>query len=90
LENQTTYVSDDGISFAYREGARSEIVVRIKATAKRLDITWEQTLSGFGEIVPEFVVTPRTGAMYVNGVRARQTRVSEKFTGRAISLRRLG
>ncbi len=88
-ESQITYVADDGISFAYREGARSEMKVKVKSTMKRLDITWEQTSSGFGDLKPTFVITPRSGAVYVNGVRARQRRVSEKFTGRAISFRRL-
>lgn len=44
----TRYVFDDGASFAYQKGKRSEIEIRVRRTGKALDITITSINDGFG------------------------------------------
>jgi alpha-glucosidase len=67
----TRYLFDDGATFAYRQGKRSEIEVSAKRSGKRLTIQVNTKSSGFGEGDFTFTADRRIKEVCVNGVLAR-------------------
>lgn len=65
-ESSYEYRADDGISFDYREGKRSQISIRVASANGNVAVSWEQTQDGFGKIEPTFVVHGRPKSVRVN------------------------
>lgn len=86
---EDTYIADDGISFDYQQGKRSEIKITVTGTHKGLNISWKQTKEGYGEIKPRFVTNVRHGAIKVNGKRVRKQPYQIRLTGRILAFREL-
>lgn len=89
LKTTYRYVADDGLSYGYQSGKQSVLEVTVSSMSKGLEVTWNQTESGFGDITPVFVTTLKTGVLKVNGVRARKAAYPIKLTGKTFSLTRL-
>ncbi|MFW6155509.1 MAG: glycoside hydrolase family 31 protein [Planctomycetota bacterium] len=64
---ETVYVYDDGISFDYREGARSALAVRAEVTSSSLEITTELLEDGYGNCEASFVLYDTFDAVRLNG-----------------------
>ena len=71
---QTRYVFDDGISFAYRKGKRSEVTVTATRKGRRMDIRVETLRDGFGPGDFTFAMEKAIGDVRVNGVPAKKVR----------------
>lgn len=65
-ESSYEYRADDGISFDYREGKRSQISIRVASANGNVAVSWEQTQDGFGKVEPTFVVHGRPKSVRVN------------------------
>jgi alpha-glucosidase len=62
------YRSDDGVSYDYRKGKRSELAVGLASVDGQVALSIEQTSYGFGPIEWEFVVHGRPESLRLNGV----------------------
>lgn len=71
---QTRYIFDDGISFDYRKGKRSEVVVTAVRTGARIDIRVDTLRSGFGPGDFTFTTEPAIREVRVNGKLAKKVR----------------
>jgi alpha-glucosidase (family GH31 glycosyl hydrolase) len=69
---QTRYVFDDGHSFAYRKGKRSEVKITARRTGAALAITVHIVDGGYGKGEFTFTTEKIIRAVSVNGVRARR------------------
>lgn len=65
-ESSYAYRADDGISFDYWDGKRSEIHIRLASVQGNVVVGWEQTTKGFGKIEPTFVIHGRTKSLRIN------------------------
>lgn len=66
-ESVATYKADDGISYAYRSGARSAIEIHLAAAEGNLALNYRQTEAGFGAIEPTFVIHGDPRSVRLNG-----------------------
>ncbi len=66
-ESSYTYRVDDGISFDYRNGKRSQVSIRLVSVNGNVAISWEQDEDGYGRISPTFVVHGRVKSVRANG-----------------------
>ena len=71
---EARYVFDDGISFAYRKGKRSEVAVTATRKGRRMDIRVETLRDGFGPGDFTFTTETSIGDVRVNGVPANNVR----------------
>lgn len=85
-DSEIEYRADDGISFAYRAGARSEIKVRLAAVEGNVAIILEQPLDGFGKIEPTFVFHTEPKSVRVNGAALPLTKSKSTLTGKALDV----
>ena len=69
---QTRYVFDDGISFDYRKGKRSEVAVTATRKGRRMDIRVETLKDGFGPGDFTFTTEKSIGEVRMNGVPAKK------------------
>lgn len=87
--SRSTYVADDGLTFDYQQGQRSEIQITIKGNGRTLQIEWVQTADGFGPIEPRFVTTATRTVTKINQKRARKQSFALRLTGKNLALREL-
>ncbi|HMO04032.1 MAG TPA: glycoside hydrolase family 31 protein [Kiritimatiellia bacterium] len=86
LKNDSTltagyrYAFDDGISYAYRDGKRSELDLTATVKDGALHITTQYTAKGYGKCKEAFVLYDTFSAVYVNGKPASVTD-SKHFIG---------
>lgn len=83
-ESAITYVADDGISFAYAEGARSEIAVSLAGANGYLAIACKPRREGFGAIAPTFVFHSRPQSIKINGREVGLKSDTVRLTGRPL------
>lgn len=85
-ESTLTYRADDGISFAYRDGARSALEIRMASVDGNLALNYTQTQSGFGAIEPAFVIHGEIKSVRLNGGSVKQTAAKVVLTGKALKV----
>lgn len=81
-----TYRADDGISFAYQDGARSEIQVRLAAVDGHVAISVEQTANGFDAVTPTFVLHGEPRSIKINGAEQPLTKNRTTLTGKPLDV----
>jgi alpha-glucosidase len=69
---RTRYVFDDGHSFAYQDGKRSEVEITARRSGDKLAITVNVNKNGYGNGEFTFTAEKTIRAVTVNGVRARR------------------
>lgn len=69
----TTYVFDDGDSFSYQKGKRSEVAITAQRKGNTLAIAVTSISDGFGQGKFTFTTTPGIKKVTVNGVAATKT-----------------
>jgi len=85
-----TYQADDGLSFEYRNGARSALQVHLAAVDGILAIATEQTETGFGKIEATFVIHGEFRAVRLNGADIATTKSKVTLTGKALPVTVVG
>jgi alpha-glucosidase len=85
-DTELVYRADDGISFAYREGARSAIRVRLAAVEGNVAISVSPTADGFGAISPTFVFHGEPRSVRINGADVRLEKSRTTLTGKALDV----
>lgn len=80
------YRADDGVSFDYRDGKRSEMIVTLRGVEGALEIETELTKSGFGKIKPRIIVHGGAKAASWNGLPCRSKERSIRLAGRTYSV----
>jgi alpha-glucosidase len=83
-EASLRYVADDGLSYGYRNGQRSEMLVRARNVNGAIEVEVEHTECGFGAIEAVLVVHGRTSRVIVNGLERSGERGRVKLTGREL------
>ena len=69
---QTRYVFDDGHSFAYQKGGRSEVEIIAQRTGSALTIAVHAVSNGYGKGEFTFTTEKQVRTVIINGVRARR------------------
>jgi alpha-glucosidase (family GH31 glycosyl hydrolase) len=77
------YRADDGITFDYRNGKRSEVVIRAESKDGKLSLSSTIAGEGFGPISVEFVVHDEFTSYELNGASAEPLADRFNFTGRS-------
>jgi alpha-glucosidase len=72
-EALSRYVFDDGLSFAYQKGKRSEVEIRAALAGAKLEIGVTQVRVGYGRGDFTFTTLPGVREVTVNNRRARRT-----------------
>lgn len=83
-ERKYTYRADDGLSYGYRRGERSELRIDLVAVDGHIAIATEAGPTGFGEIHPTFVFHGPPRSVRLNGVDAPVAEEKATLTGRAL------
>ena len=83
-ESTYQYCADDGISFDYLQGKRSTMEIRLVSVDGNVAVSWSQTESGFGKIVPTFVVHGRPKSVRVNDALPIQKAEKVVLTGQRL------
>ncbi len=84
------YRADDGISYAYANGARSVLDIRVAAVDGNLAIATELTEDGFGKIVPTFVIHGDPKTVRLNGAEVRLEKNKVTLTGKPLPVTVVG
>jgi alpha-glucosidase len=85
-ESEYLYRADDGLSFDYREGKRSSLVVRMAVVNGNVAVTWEQLADGFGKIKPTFVIHGGPRTVRINDTNPIQRSERVTLTGKALKV----
>jgi alpha-glucosidase (family GH31 glycosyl hydrolase) len=85
-ESIETYSADDGVSFAYRDGARSTAEIRLASAEGNLAISFVQKASGFGAIEPTFIIHGSPKSVRLNGGEVKQTNSKVVLTGKPLKV----
>jgi alpha-glucosidase len=83
-ESSLEYRADDGISYAYANGARSVLKVRVAAVEGNLAIATDQAQDGFGLIVPTFVIHGEPKSVRLNGAEVRLEKNKVTLAGKPL------
>lgn len=85
---ETTYVyrADDGISFEYRNGGRSELSIRIVSVDGNLAIATEATENGFGHLEATFVIHGEAKSVRLNGADVTPARNKVTLAGKPLNV----
>lgn len=86
-ERTLLYRADDGISFDYQKGKRSEISITVVAKKGNVSIQSEQTADGFGDIVPTFVIHSSPNSVRYNGMDIAVRKGSVVLTGKSLPVK---
>jgi alpha-glucosidase len=89
-ETELEYVADDGLTFDYRNGARSTLRVTAVSVDGNLAIRAQQTANGFGAINPTFVVHGEPKSVRVNGADVAMNGGKVVLTGKPLDVKVLG
>lgn len=81
-----TYSADDGLTFDYRQGVRSTIQVSVEWTESGVQVTTQELLSGYGRIVPTWLLPDPDTALFVNGSRVSVEPTAMTLAGRELNL----
>jgi alpha-glucosidase len=82
-----SYRADDGLSYGYRKGKRSEVALNLSWSGRTVKLTWEHTRQGFGAIRPTFVVHGAL-SLAVNGKEVDLAPTRLRLTGRQFAARK--
>jgi len=85
-ESSFVYRADDGISFEYRNGARSAIEVLMACVEGNVALSYKQTETGFGEIKPTFVVHGDPKSVRLNGSSVKINNAKVMLTGKTLKV----
>lgn len=85
-ESETTYRADDGISYAYRSGGRSEVRVRAMSVDGNLVIATESLSDGFGPIGATFVIHGEPKSVRLNGADVSLEKAKATLTGKPVTV----
>lgn len=85
-ETSLVYRADDGISYAYRSGGRSEIAVEIAGVDGNFAVSVKQAADGFGQISPTFVFHAAPKSVRINGAEAKVTKDRSTLAGRPLDV----
>jgi alpha-glucosidase len=83
--SETTFVADDGLTFDYRSGARSQIGVRV-TWGETVEIVTRHDSEAVGRIRPSFLLTQKPKAVTLNGSLCKASAFTDTFTGSPIGL----
>jgi len=83
-ENTYTYRADDGLTFAYREGVRSELAVHVVSAAGNAVVSVEPISEAAGPIRWSVVIHGVLKTVRVSGVDADPVRETVSLTGKAL------
>lgn len=81
-ESEFVYRADDGESYNYRRGKRTEVRIRAKAIKGELALSTETLADGYGQVRIEFVLHDTFKKVTVNGASATPAEERGQFTGR--------
>lgn len=85
-ESEIVYQADDGISYAYANGGRSALHVRLASVEGILAIATTQTADGFGPIEPTFVIHGSPRSVRLNGADVALSKDKATLTGKSLAV----
>ncbi len=85
-DSSETYVADDGISFAYKDGGRSSAEISFACAEGNLALNFVQKASGFGEINPTFIIHGETKSVRLNGAVVKLSSAKVVLTGKSLKV----
>ncbi len=85
-ESALTYRADDGISFGYQTGERSEVNIRLACVKGNVAISLEETTTGFGPIDSTFIIHGDVKSLRINGGIAKLSSAKVVLTGKPLKV----
>ncbi|MBS1708920.1 MAG: DUF5110 domain-containing protein, partial [Armatimonadetes bacterium] len=85
-ESEFRYVADDGLSYAYRNGGQSVLVVKLMAKGGKVELTTTLEESGFGPVQASFALLTELDSVKINGKPVKTAKGTDVFTGDPISV----
>ncbi|EDM26038.1 hypothetical protein LNTAR_19612 [Lentisphaera araneosa HTCC2155] len=86
LKAEYTYTFDDGQTYAYKKGERSQVKVSSYAEGKTLFIETELLADGYGDIAASFVLYDQFEKIYLNGEVLSTAKHDFTFAGKNLEL----
>ncbi len=85
-ETEYNYLFDDGQSYEYKRGKRSEVKITCRVENNCLSIETEMMANGYGEIESSFVLYDSFKNVTVNGKAVEQQNYDFQFAGKQLNL----
>lgn len=82
--HQIAYRADDGLTFGYTRGERSEMTVSVESADGVLALKSRQTIKGYGPIDAKFVVHGKHAAVTLNGKATTLKRAPSRLAGASL------
>ncbi len=85
-ETEYSYVFDDGQSYEYKKGRRSEVKITCRVEKNCISIESDMIANGYGEIESSFVLYDSFEKVTVNGQPVEQQKYDFQFAGKQLDL----